>query len=235
MSYTNSVIEYNNAIKNLWKTEFKNTSNKTKVKFTQPCFHVPQSESPVWFIGMNPSFVEKSSDGQNVILTQNSNLTENLTLQLIQHQREMHDCLPYFKKARDFFVSDVGITELATPIFHDLYPIRHTKQNEFEKFLDQNSSLCDLLDEATVKLITGAMPDLIIIANAGASRRIQRMRNLFQPNVDRNATTLTFEANGKKTDVIFSSMLSGQRALDIFSRSRLAKEVRENWNSRNNK
>jgi len=230
-SYSNSIEKYNNSIRDLWKTEFKNAinvSNNSKVIFTQPCFHVTQCESPVWFLGMNPSLAK--SPKKNI--SQNSNLTKDLMYELSQEQKHMHKEHQYFKAAKKFFNDDVGIAELVNPIFHDLYPIRHTQQKEFEKFLDQNSSLCDSLDEATKKLITGVMPNLIIIANAGASKRIQK---LFHPKFDTNSTKLTFEANGKKTDMIFSSMLSGQRALDTYSRSRLANEIRENWNSRNNK
>ena len=66
MSYKNSIInEYNNTIRYLWKTEFKNAikaSNKSKVIFSQPCFHVTQDESPVWFFGMNPSLPESPKE-----------------------------------------------------------------------------------------------------------------------------------------------------------------------------
>ena len=47
-------------------------------------------------------------------------------------------------------------------------------------------------------------------------------------------TKRTYKFNGKKTDMIFSSMLSGQRALDTYSRSRLAREISETWKFRNN-
>ena len=230
-SYSDSIEKYNNSIRDLWKPEFENaleSTENTNVKFMNFCFHVNQGESPVWFFGMNPSLPISPKE----IISQDSDLTENLISKLKEEQKNMHDEYQYFKKAKDFFKDDVGINELLNPIFHDLYPIRHTQQKEFEKFLNQNSSLCDSLDEATKKLITGVMPNLIIIANAGASKRIQK---LFQPKFDTNSTKLTFEANGKKTDMIFSSMLSGQRALDTYSRSRLAKEIRENWSSRNNK
>ena len=229
-SYSESVEKYNNFIRDLWRTDFKKaicSSKNSYVKFSQPCFHVNQKESPVWFIGMNPSLPKSPKK----FIVEETNLTDSLVEILKQEQTIMHLDYQYFKKGKDFFKDDLGISELLNPIFHDLYPIRHTKQNEFEKFLDQNNSFCRSLDEATLKLITEIMPNLIIIANAGASRRIQK---LFNANIDKNSTSYTFESNGKKTDMIFSSMLSGQRALDTYSRSRLAREISETWKDRNN-
>ena len=104
MNYKNSIIdEYNNTIRDLWKTKFKNainTSNKSKVKFSQPCFHVPRKEeSPVWFFGMNPSLPRSPKE----IISQDSNLTKNLIVKLKDEQKSMHDNHPYFKAAKNFF------------------------------------------------------------------------------------------------------------------------------------
>lgn len=231
MNYRNSVQQYNNTIRNLWESKFKkaiNASTKNIVEFSQPCFHITQNESPVWFIGMNPSLV-KSDDKHHDILTRNSKLTDSLVAKLAENQKNMHEKYQYFKVAKDFFANDVGIDELVTPIFHDLYPIRHTKQNEFVKFLG-DSSLRESLDEATKNIFDQIMPDILVIANAGASKRI---KEIFFKDVQSNSTQLTYEKNGKKTDMIFSSMLSGQRALDTYSRSRLAREIRETWSSKN--
>ena len=232
-SYSDSIEKYNNSIRDLWKPEFENaleSTENTNVKFMNFCFHVNQGESPVWFFGMNPSLPISPKE----IISQDSDLTENLIGKLIEEQKNMHDEYQYFKKAKDFFKDDVGINELLNPIFHDLYPIRHTKQNEFERFIKDKSlgPLRESLDKATKHLIDKIMPDIIVIANAGASRLI---KEIFFEGIDSNSTTLTYEQNGKKTDMIFSSMLSGQRALDTYSRSRLAREIRETWNSRNNK
>jgi hypothetical protein len=241
MSYKNSIInEYNNTIRYLWKTEFKNAikaSNKSKVIFSQPCFHVTQDESPVWFFGMNPSLPESPKE----IISQNSNLTKNLIVKLKDEQKSMHDNNhPYFKAAKNFFKKDVRIGELTNPIFHDLYPVMHTKQKEFVQFLEhkENNDFCERLNKATKELVDGIMPDIIVIANAKASKFMQKIffgRTKENEHEFEGITKLTYELHGKKTDMIFSSMLSGQRALDTYSRSRLAREIRETWNSRNNK
>ena len=233
MSYKNSVDEYNNSIRDLWKTEFENVikaSNNSKVKLTQPCFHVTQDESPVWFFGMNPSLPESPKE----FISQTPDLTDNLIERLIKEQEEMHGNLQYFLKAIEFFEDEVGIDELLNPIFHDLYPIRKTQQNEFVQFLKDhdNKDFCERLNNATKELIDGIMPDIIVVANSKASEFMQK---IFFEGFDNKLTKRTYELHGKKTDMIFSSMLSGQRALDTYSRSRLAREIRETWNSRNNK
>ena len=76
-SYSDSIEKYNNSIRDLWKTEFKNAinaSNNSKVKLTQPCFHVTQDDSPVWFFGMNPSLPKSPKE----IISQTPDLTDNL-------------------------------------------------------------------------------------------------------------------------------------------------------------
>ena len=125
------------------------------------------------------------------------------------------------------------------PIFHDLYPVRHTNQKEFVQFIkhEENKEFREKLDEATKELIDGIMPDIIVIANAKASELMQKIffgRNEDKEDEFKVETKRTYELNGKKTDMIFSSMLSGQRALDTYSRSRLAREISETWKSRNN-
>jgi len=236
-SYFDSFKKYNNSIRDLWKTEFENainSSKNSKVEFNQFCFHANQDESPIWFIGMNPSLPKPTKE----IISQTSYLTKNLIDELKDEQERIHIDHPYFKAAIKFFVHDVGILELEKPIFHDLYPVRHTQQKEFVQFLADNDDFCEKLNKATKELIDGIMPDIIVIANAKASEFMQK---IFFGRSDTNApefegiTKLTYELHGKKTDMIFSSMLSGQRALDTFSRSRLARDIRETWNSQNNK
>jgi hypothetical protein len=239
MNYRNSVQQYNNTIRNLWESKFKkaiNASNKNTVKFSQPCFHITQNESPVWLIGMNPSLV-KSDDKHSDILTRNSKLTDSLIEKLAEDQRNMHENHQYFKTAKDFFANDVGIDDLVNPIFHDLYPVRHTNQKEFVKFLEDNADFRKKLDEATKNLIDGIMPDIIVIANAKASELMQKIffgKNEAKKIILQGETKRTYRLNGKKTDMIFSSMLSGQRALDTYSRTRLAREISKTWKDRNN-
>ena len=221
----------------LWKLEFDNaikSTENTNVKFKQFCFHVNQVESPIWFFGMNPSLPKPTND----FISQTSYINDNLIVELKNEQVRMHENHPYFEAAIKFFKKDVGIQELEIPVFHDLYPVRHTKQKEFVQFLADNDDFCEKLNKATKELIDGIMPDIIVIANAKASEFMQK---IFFGRSDTNApefegiTKLTYELHGKKTDIIFSSMLSGQRALDTFSRSRLARDIRETWNSQNNK
>ena len=232
-SYDECVEQYNHAILSLWKLEFDNaikSTENTNVKFKQFCFHVNQVESPIWFFGMNPSLPKPTND----FISQTSYINDNLIVELKNEQARMHKNHPYFEAAIKFFKKDVGIQELETPVFHDLYPVRHTKQKEFVQFIkhEENKEFREKLDEATKELIDGIMPDIIVIANAKASKLMQKI--FFGRNEYNGETKLTYELDGKKTDMIFSSMLSGQRALDTYSRSRLAREISKTWKDRNN-
>ena len=232
-SYDECVEQYNQEISCLWQLKFdkaiKSTKN-TNVKFKQFCFHVNQVESPIWFFGMNPSLPKPTND----FISQTSYINDNLIVELKNEQARMHKNHPYFEAAIKFFKKDVGIQELEIPVFHDLYPVRHTKQKEFVQFIkhEENKEFREKLDEATKELIDGIMPDIIVIANAKASKLMQKI--FFGRNEYNGETKLTYELDGKKTDMIFSSMLSGQRALDTYSRSRLAREISETWKDRNN-
>ena len=232
-SYDECVEQYNQAILSLWKLEFDNaikSTENTNVKFKQFCLHVNQVESPIWFFGMNPSLPKPTND----FISQTSYINDNLIVELKNEQVRMHENHPYFEAAIKFFKKDVGIQELEIPVFHDLYPVRHTKQKEFVQFIKhkENKEFREKLDEATKELIDGIMPDIIVIANAKASKLMQKI--FFGRNEYNGETKLTYELDGKKTDMIFSSMLSGQRALDTYSRSRLAREISETWKDRNN-
>lgn len=235
-SYSESVEKYNNSIRDLWRTNFKKaicSSKNSNVEFKQFCFHVNQDESPIWFFGMNPSLL----DSTNEFISQTTPPDKHLIAELEKEQKKMHKEIQYFKRATVFFEEEVIIPELRKPIFHDLYPVRHTNQKEFVKFLKDNPGFCKELDKVTKDLIDGIMPEIIVIANAKASELMQKIffgESEAEKIKLKGKTKCPYKFNGKKTDMIFSSMLSGQRALDTYSRSRLAKEIIETWESRNN-
>ena len=235
-SYDECVEQYNQEIRNLWKLEFDNaikSTENTNVKFKQFCFHVKQDESPIWFFGMNPSLL----DSTNEFISQTTPPDKNLIEKLEKEQKKMHTQIQYFKRAKIFFEKEVKIPELRKPIFHDLYPVRHTNQKEFVKFLEDNDDFRKKLDEATKNLIDGIMPDIIVIANAKASELMQKIffgESEAEKIKLKRKTKCTYRLNGQKTEMIFSSMLSGQRALDTYSRTRLAREISKTWKDRNN-
>ncbi|MDC1065534.1 hypothetical protein OAQ86_03860 [Candidatus Pseudothioglobus singularis] len=237
-SYSESVEKYNNSIRDLWRTNFKKaicSSKNSNVEFKQFCFHVNQDESPIWFFGMNPSLL----DSTNEFISQTTPPDKHLFKKLEEEQKYMHTKIQYFKRAKVFFEEEVKIPELRKPIFHDLYPVRHTNQKEFVQFIEheENKEFLEELDKETKNLIDGIMPEIIVIANAKASELMQKIffRDSEAEKIKLNGETKrTYKFNGKKTDMIFSSMLSGQRALDTYSRSRLAREISETWKDRNN-
>ena len=235
-SYDECVEQYNQEIRNLWKLEFDNaikSTENTNVKFKQFCFHVKQDESPIWFFGMNPSLL----DSTNEFISQTTPPDKHLIEKLEEEQKNMHTKIQYFKRPIKFFENEVESPKSVVPIFHDLYPVRHTNQKEFVKFLEDNDDFCNSLDKATKNLIDGIMPEIIVIANAKASELMQKIffgKSEAEKIKLKGKTKRTYELDGKKTDMIFSSMLSGQRALDTYSRSRLAREISETWKNRNN-
>ena len=175
-SYKKCVNKYNQEISCLWQLKFDNAIKSTKntnVKFKQFCFHVKQDESPIWFFGMNPSLL----DSTNEYISRTTPPDKHLFKKLEEEQKYMHTKIQYFKRPIKFFKEEVKIPELRKPIFHDLYPVRHTNQKEFVQFIEheENKEFREKLDEATKELIDGIMPEIIVIANAKASELMQKI------------------------------------------------------------
>ena len=110
--------------------------------------------------------------------------------------------------------SFLGRSEKALPIFHDMYPIRHTNQKEFEAFLKSAPDLKKALDDANKALIEKAAPKVIVVFNSKAS---QHLKEIF--DIREGPVTTTDKVNGVR--FVYSSMYTGQRALDKFARLRL--------------
>jgi len=124
--------------------------------------------------------------------------------------------------------SDLNVLEKEIA-FIDLFNIRETKakeiKNEFHKA--KNKYFFQKQLELTIDLINIIEPQIIIVANAFASHIITEKSKIslveFSVNYDeQNPHKSTMKLrSGKSIPIFFSSMLGGQRAMDVFSRDRL--------------
>ena len=76
--------------------------------------------------------------------------------------------------------SFLGRSEKALPIFHDMYPIRHTNQKEFEAFLNSVPDLKKELDDANKALIEQAAPKVIVVFNSKASQHLKEIFGILE-------------------------------------------------------
>lgn len=111
----------------------------------------------------------------------------------------------------------------------DLFPFRYTNQAEFVNtfIYDQNDEITDfarLQLQVFVQLLKRNDAEAIVFANVEASKIFIKYMDTFQKkklfeSTDGRCHYLIFD--NKKTPVFFSTMLSGQAAIDDFSLKRL--------------
>jgi hypothetical protein len=218
-AYSAAVNAYNRKLIDIWYRLFKPAVEKQSViKNYLPLLHLEQAVSPIWFLGMNPSVsseVKKKWGGKY------TRIADSEERKIKDEQLKSHKTLPYFKKLEDFYQNNslLGRGEKALPIFHDMYPVRHTNQKEFEAFLKTAPDLKQELDDANKAFLEQAAPKVIVVFNSKASEHLKEIFDIQGP------VTTTNTVNG--ITFVYSSMYTGQRALDKYARLRLAREIRE--------
>lgn len=180
------------------------------------------------FIGINPSFKKDSVIPEN---------EKNIGFYQIPEDENFKD-IPYFEKMKEIAeYCNTKWTHL------DLFFIRETNQKLIENLSYTDSEFLNLQLQISFEIIEQAKPKLIIVSNALASEFFGKMKtkhikyekiwkgfDLFFEDNDRLKKKSTFnsqigtyeiELKNEMVPIIFSGMLSGQRALDIGSLERL--------------
>lgn len=180
------------------------------------------------FIGMNPSFRKGSVINEN---------EKPIGFYPKKLNRKIKD-IPYFEKMKN--VAEYCETDWT---HLDLFFIRETKQELIEKLSYNSIGFLNAQLKISFEIIKRASPKLIIVSNALASEFFGKKKETKHLNLDKiwKGTDLYFEKNiwnkeptfnpeigtyqielnNNLVPIIFSGMLSGQRALDIGSLERL--------------
>ncbi|HEY4498572.1 MAG TPA: hypothetical protein VJH94_00745 [Candidatus Paceibacterota bacterium] len=223
----------NKRIVALWKKHF-GTSDKVYA----PIFYDDFEPGGLLFIGVNPSFNPKGSR-RAVRGTEFENLDPesfyrwsnivsdpkyiDMCIAIGRHVHEKYGT--YFKRMHDI-AKTVGM-----PFQHiDIFLYKQTSQKDFlslvyEKKGELNEFGRDQL-EIFHEILASMRPVAIVVANAFASRIIRKHLKhdlMFDDTKGFHGLRL----GGKLVPIFFSSMLSGQRALDTGSYERLVWHVRQ--------
>jgi len=151
---------------------------------------------------------------------------------------------PYYKPMRDLS-SETGFGSNWSNI--DITLFRAKDQKELELFFNSSSDIMqDQLDLAT-RMIIDVKPEIIIVSNAFVGKVLHnnedvqlRVKSGFcldydEKVIDKYGTPLISSPKALKgIPVFFTSMLSGQRALDIGSRNRLIWHIKYVQNKKTN-
>lgn len=184
-------------------------------------------------IGLNPSFTEGNTiqEFEKEIGFYNLNTESNIK------------DIQYFEKFRNVAnYCNVEWTHL------DLFFIRETNQDVIKQMTYDEIPFLTAQLEISFEIIRQSNPKLILVANSLASEFFGKMKQkhagfdriwqgfdfFFENDVQRNKES-TFDSSigtyripigGKKIPILFSSMLSGQRAMDIGSFERLKWQIK---------
>lgn len=218
----------NGKIIELWDEFFANESSAL-----QPLFYPSLKKNCLLFVGCNPSFNET---GFKSILkdTEHTNLDFNdfylwgnrddekieLATKFAEEAKLKHN---YFKKFREMSKELNLIWEHI-----DLFFVHETNQKSLEaQVLTKNRKLNEFGKrqiEISKDAISLIQPQIVVVANAFAS-------DIFQQEVScvfsQELGCHFFDVNGNSTPIFFTSMLTGQRALDKGSYVRLKWHIKQ--------
>lgn len=108
---------------------------------------------------------------------------------------------------------------------HDLYFVRHTSQNDVLAMKTDMQQFFKTQLDITKSIIEAAKPKLIVVANAGACKIFQAEMYEWRPGTpeqfDKSLGVDFIKIGKSRVPVLFTGMISGQRALDDGSYSSL--------------
>ena len=186
-------------------------------------------EGCVLFVGMNPSF---SKRGWKQVVEKGGGPHANPFAELAWGNRDSLDVRKWTEieenslKTHSYFrvFNAFGNATGCSWDHIDLFQYRHTNQREAEGRLLESTDPLKLTPfgdrqlAVSLSLIEQCQPRAIVVVNALGSRIMREARH---PVFDSESGCHWLSINGPKVPVFFSSMLTGQRALDVFSRLRL--------------
>jgi hypothetical protein len=216
----------NKKIIKLWNKYFPDGST-----VYAPLFYNKFKTDGIVFVGINPSFSERAqkhifrdSELGDINATEFfswkniSNNPDHIKL-CLEGERLAHEKHSYFKATRNI------AKELDVPYEHiDLFLYKLTSQEEFKKLIYEDGELNQFaIDQLHIfdEVLTATKPRVIVIANAHGSEIVHsRFSGRLTYNKNKGFHYFTL-SNGNQVPIFFSSMLSGQRSLDVWSRQRL--------------
>ena len=220
---------YEERVIKLWeKYSDLDVLNETGCEYRKsPLLPAEIEDDSVLFIGINPAF--KKGD----IIPEDK---RKIDFYPQNHKDEVPD-LAYFRKFHDIAnYCNVSWTHI------DMLFVRETNQKIMDKLSYSKKGVDFITEQINIvfEIIDKAKPKLIVVSNAFASELFGKKKTKhqsfdkiwkgyslnFPEDFNKDFGTYTIPIGGKDTPIIFSGMLSGQRALDIGSLERLKWQIK---------
>ena len=223
----NQTDQINQAVLKLWESTFDNSAD-----VWMPLICPPIRKVPLLFVGLNPSF---SLKGFRIILkdTPYSHIDpeeffhwrnrKGFDVQIAQALETLaRSKYPFFAKFKDI------AQHVAVDWEHvDLFFCRETSQNKCKEKIYGTNGLNEFgrrQFELSKAIIFQVQPKVIVVANAFAARLFNKE---FAAKFDVNRGYHIVQLEGQVVPTFLASMLTGQRAMDVYSYQRLQWHIRK--------
>ena len=207
---SNSIEEINATVLKLWK------SKDAKVRGNLlPMLLAPIEQNCIVFIGFNPSFPQRYLGGEMEAYFQyRDDITQEEIQRIAEEDKKNFFTYPYFGR----------MIEIANSLnckweHLDLFFLRDRNQRNAENLVLANEGFTDFGAEqfaAFQSALQLSKPQAIVVANAKASHIIKREYKL-----SKDKSGLYYYCKELSCPMHLGSMLTGQRAMDIYSVERL--------------
>lgn len=189
-----------------------------------PLLFPPSEEGCVLFISFNPSFPDELKNKKWKHSYEINTLNTINVEQVIKQEIETQNSLRYFNILKEI------ARALYLPWSHlDVFMLRETSQEKAKpKVYDDAAKRLTRFGQKQFDLFTKALqistPKIIVVINALASEIIKTQLRLKYDSAD---GCYYAPDENIKAPFFLGSMLSGQRAMDIYSRERLVWHIRQ--------
>lgn len=216
----------NRQIRMLWKDTIDAGQWPSELQRVWPLQYAPIPTPSLLFVGLNPSYTlrdeaarqERPIDERNTSVLMETNDVEALCEDNVVAEN------PYFRPFEAFIKG--------TPVKHwahvDIFAVRETNQSVVETALGLNGDWTDFAMKqwaVFMDLLEQLDPPAIVVPNAKASRILKDV--LKAGDMCEQSLCHFFRLNGRDVPIFFAGMLSGQHAMDVYSKARLEYVVRK--------
>lgn len=233
MSYPDHTIgdateSANAALRRIWVDTIRAGDWPQEIPHRWPMQYSPLHPGRLLFVGLNPSYSQRAARaGDDTSLHDVSDLTDidriRRCLDADARWRSPEALYPYFKPFNEFGLQ----WEHA-----DIFAIRERDQARVRDSLslqeDGNwTPFAERQYQIFESLLASVQPIGVVVVNAlGSTLLVNRWRRSNRLQPAEHAARGLLNTGTQRIPVYFSGMLSGQRAMDRFSRARLVHEVR---------
>ena len=208
---------YEKTLNDLWEQTMNNNCNISPYNEIKRGYAIERevTTKSILFISMNPSLPKDEKNNGNCKgygfykIPQSDDINQNTN--------------PFFVAINKFY------KELNCPKYpwshHDFLFIRETDQKSVKSWMKDNNleNFFNAQLKISKEIINKSQPVLIVVLNAEAREQFKKLFEKEKCDTPFNEESGAFMYNigGKRTPVLFTGMLSGQRALDLGSRQSL--------------